>query len=142
MASRFFGNSKARMGAITATAVVALMAPMTAAEASLYPLSGATSSTNCDSFYTSANVRYTTVAGKTVRVTLSSVGKLGVKMRTKNENTGLVSATRYYPPLNTWQNMGYFSSKNSPFRFQFTCINPKNWWESSPSTDFSGTTDY
>lgn len=124
--------------AISASFLVPAFGPVSAAE---YPISGSTASSSC-TWYTSANVRYTTVSAKTVRAKLSSVGKLGVKMRTKNENTGSTSAIGYYPPLDTYQNMGYYATKNSPFRFQFTCVNSKNWWEPSPDTSFYGTADY
>jgi hypothetical protein len=108
----------------------------TAANAAIVGISGATAWGPC-SWYTSSNVRYTTVAGKQVRVLLSDTGKLGVKMRSKNVNTGLTSIIGYYPPLNTWQNLGHYSAKNTPFRLQFTCVNERSWPE-SPSTDFAG----
>lgn len=85
-------------------------------------------------------MRYTTVANKQVRVKLTSTGKLGVKMRSKNENTGGTSAVRYYPPLDTWQNLGKYSARNTPFRLQFTCVNERSWSD-SPSTDFAGSLD-
>jgi hypothetical protein len=104
------------------------------------PISGSTAWGPCN-WYTSANVRYTTVANKTVRAKLTDTGKLGVKMRTLNVNTGGTSAVRYYPPLNTWQNLGSFLAKNSPFRLQFTCVNPRSSITDRPSTNFSGSLD-
>lgn len=130
-----------KIAAATALTVALLAPNVGPASAAENPISGSTASSSC-TWFTSANVRYTSVAAKTVRVKLSSVGKLGVKMRTKNENTGSTSVIGYYPPLDTYQNMGYFATKSSPFRFQFTCVNSKNWWESSPDTSFYGTADY
>jgi hypothetical protein len=122
---------------LAAAAVLSFAAP---AHAATTPISGATSWGPC-TWYTSNNVRYTTVANKTVRVRLSDTGKLGVKMRTLNVNSGVTSAIRYYPPLDTWQNLGTFSAKNSPFRLQFTCVTPRKSGE-SPETDFAGSLDH
>jgi hypothetical protein len=62
-------------------------------------------------------------------------------MRSKNENTGGTSAVRYYPPLDTWQNIGHYSAMNTPFRLQFTCVNERSGSD-RPSTDFAGSIDY
>ena len=114
------------------------------ANGSIVAISGATSwgtgsPPEC-TWYTSENLRYTTVSNKQVRVRLSDTGKLGVKMRSLNVNTGLTSAIAYYPPLNVWQNLGKYSAKGTPFRLQFTCQNPRNP-NDNPSTDFSGSLD-
>ena len=121
-------------------AALAMLVPAGGANAVAEPISGSTAWGPC-SWTTSANVRYTSVASKTVRVKLSDTGKLGVKMRTLNVNTGAVSASRYYPPLDTYQNMGTFSAKNSPFRLQFTCVNERSSIFDRPSTNFWGTLD-
>lgn len=121
-------------------AATALMIPAAPAQAAIFPISGSTSWGPC-TWFTSNNLRFTTVASKQVRANLSSTGKLGVQMRSRNENTGVVSATRFYPPLNTWQNLGFYSASGTPFRLQFTCVNERNWWE-RPSTDFQGSLDY
>ncbi|MBB1246681.1 hypothetical protein GL263_24470 [Streptomyces durbertensis] len=92
------------------------------------------------SWYTSNNIRYTSTANKQVRVKLSDTGKLGVKLRTRNVNTGGVSSARYYPPVDEWQNMGKYKKKNTPFRLQFTCVNERK--KDKPDTDFSGSLDY
>lgn len=76
-----------------------------------------------------------------MRAKLTSTGKLGVKMRSRNVNTGTNSATRYYPPLNSWQNLGKYSAKSTPFRLQFTCVDERKWNE-RPSTNFEGSLDY
>jgi hypothetical protein len=120
-------------------AIVAFGVIAASAAASVVGISGATAWGPCN-WYTSNNLRYTSVANKQVRVLLSSTGKLGVQMRTKNENTGLTSQIAYYPPLNTWQNLGRYSAASTPFRLQFTCVNPRG--NDSPSTDFAGSLDY
>jgi hypothetical protein len=129
-----------RRGAAVGLAAAAVLSFAAPANAATTPISGSTSWGPCN-WYTSNNVRYTTVANKTVRVRLSDTGKLGVKMRTLNVNTGGTSAIRYYPPLDTWQNLGSFSSKNAPFRLQFTCVNPRKSGD-SPETDFAGSLDH
>jgi hypothetical protein len=118
----------------------AVLVPVGTASAVAEPISGSTAWGPC-SWTTSANVRYTSVANKTVRVKLSDTGKLGVKMRTLNVNTGSTSAIRYYPPLGTYQNLGSFSAKSSPFRLQFTCVNERSNILDRPSTNFWGTLD-
>ena len=125
----------------TVMAGVLVAAPITGAQAAIAPISGSTSWGPCD-WYTSSNVRYTSVAGKTVRANLTSTGKLGVKMRTLNVNTGATSVVAYFPPLNTWQKMGYYSAKSTPFRLQFTCVNPRSSILDRPSTNFAGSLDY
>jgi hypothetical protein len=135
--SRF--RKSACVSALVAGALVAL--PMASAQAAIAPISGSTSWGPCD-WYTSSNVRYTSVAGKTVRANLTSTGKLGVKMRTLNVNTGATSVVAYFPPLNSWKSMGYFSAKNSPFRLQFTCVTPRSSILDRPSTNFAGSLDY
>ena len=127
-------------GGAAVGAALAMLVPAGGAFAVAEPISGSTAWGPC-SWTTSANVRYTSVASKTVRVKLSDTGKLGVKMRTLNVNTGSTSAIRYYPPLDTYQNMGTFSAKNSPFRLQFTCVNPRSSILDRPSTNFWGTLD-
>lgn len=111
-----------------------------ASQAATSGISGSTAWGPCE-WYTSANVRYTSTANKTVRIKLTDTGKLGVKMRTLNVNTGSTSAIRYFPPLNTWQKMGTFSKSNSPFRLQFTCTSPRSNILDRPSTTFSGSLD-
>lgn len=123
--------------AATAVVVGGHVAPAHAAQA---PITGSTAWSDCGDWFTSNNVRYTSVANKRVRVKLSSTGKLGVKMRTKSVNTGDTSATRYYPPLDKWQDMGKFAKKNAPFRLQFSCQNARKWNE-RPNTEFEGTLD-
>lgn len=128
-------------GAATAALATALLAPLAPAHAAIAPISGSTAWGPC-SWTTSSNVRYTTAADKTVRVKLSDTGKLGVKMRTLNVNTGSTSVIQYYPPLNTWKNLGKFSKKSSPFRLQFTCTNERSGIYDRPSTNFAGSLDY
>jgi hypothetical protein len=132
-------RKSAAVSVLMAAALVAL--PVATAQAAIAPISGSTAWGPCD-WYTSSNVRYTSVAGKTVRANLTSTGKLGVKMRTLNVNTGATSVVAYFPPLNTWQKMGYFSAKSSPFRLQFTCVNPRSSIFDRPSTNFDGSLDY
>ena len=127
-------------GGAAVGAALAMLVPAGGASAVAEPISGSTAWGPC-SWTTSANVRYTSVASKTVRVKLSDTGKLGVKMRTLNVNTGSTSAIRYYPPLGTYQNLGTFSAKNSPFRLQFTCVNERSSILDRPSTNFWGTLD-
>ena len=105
-------------------------------------ISGSTSwqSPCTDHWSVSTNVRYTSVANKQVRAKLSSVGVLGVQMRTRRESDGSNSAIRNYPPLNTYQNLGKYTSINTGFRLVFTCVNPRT--SGSPTTDFAGTLDY
>lgn len=44
--------------------------------------------------------------------------------------------------MNSWKSMGSFSAKNSPFRLQFTCVNPRSSILDRPSTNFAGSLDY
>lgn len=140
------GTTRTRMrhkmiaAAATLATAAAVVIPAGSASAATEGISGSTAWGPC-SWTTSANVRYTSVANKTVRVQLGDTGKLGVKMRTLNVNTGGVSATRYYPPLNKWQSMATFSKKNSPFRLQFTCVNERAHILDRPSTNFWGSLD-
>lgn len=77
-----------------ATLVVAAAAPH--AYAATTGISGSTAWGPC-TWSVSNNVRYTSVANKQVRVKLSTTGKLRVKMKSRNVNTGADSAVRYYP---------------------------------------------
>jgi hypothetical protein len=113
----------------------------TPAHAKEHPVSGSTSANSC-TWFTSNNVRFTTVASKTVRVKMSDVGPLGVKMRTKNENTGNTSVSAFYPPLGEYRDLGSFAKKDSPFRFQFTCVTTRDPKRKTPDTQFWGTADY
>ncbi|MDK1474679.1 hypothetical protein QNO07_14825 [Streptomyces sp. 549] len=137
---RIVAKTKLAAAATAALTGAVLLGPLPSAHAATAPVSGSTAWGPC-SWYTSNNVRYTSTANKQVRVKLSDTGKLGVKMRTKNENTGGTSSARYYPPLDKWQNMGKYSKKNTAFRVQFTCVNERKGSE-RPTTDFSGSLDY
>lgn len=131
-----------RRAAAGGLALIATLSPMAASQAAQTEgISGSTAWGPCD-WYTSENVRYTTQADHYVKVKLTSTGKLGVKMRTLNVNTGSTSAVRYYPPLDQWQNLGYFRNADRPFRLQFTCTNPRDGWWDRPSTTFSGSINY
>jgi len=110
------------------------------AAGSWHPISGATSWLSPCNWYTSSNVRYVSSGGSAIKVNLSSTGPLGVKFRVKFENTGLTSSIAYIPPLNTVQQLAGTKSGGTPFRNQFSCINPRG--SGSPSTDFDGSELY
>ncbi|MHC5903947.1 hypothetical protein ACVNF4_08570 [Streptomyces sp. S6] len=138
--NRILARTRPAAAVTAALAGALLLGSVPAAYAATAPISGATAWGPC-SWCTSNNVRYTSAANKQVRVNLSEAGKLGVKMRTKNVNSGDTSSARYYPPLDGWQNMGKYGAKSTQFRLQFTCVNERKGSD-RPDTDFSGSLDY
>lgn len=121
-------------------AIAASVATAPAAWATTSPISGATTWLKpCTSYWSySSNIRYMT-ASKFVSVKLSSVGPLGVQMFSQSAGTGASGSPRFYPPLNTWQDLSWHAN-NTGFRLVFTCVNPRT--SGSPSTNFSGSVDY
>lgn len=133
---------KHRIAMTAAAAAIAFVTVVPSAWATTSTINGSTSwEKPCtDHWSVSTNLRYTSVANKQVRAKLSSVGSLGVQMYTRRESDGAASAVRQYPPLDSYQNLGKYTSVNTAFRLVFTCVNPKT--SGSPTTDFSGTLDY
>lgn len=134
---------KLRAFAIALAAAIGITLGATApAMATDTAISGSTSWGPCN-WYTSNNVRYASGTVNYVQAKIADTGKLGVKMRIKNEYTGGVSSTQYFPS-------GSFlvfgaASNFKAFRMQFTCRDERDcgvFTCDRPDTDFYGTLRY
>ncbi|MEQ1700383.1 MAG: hypothetical protein ABMA25_09745 [Ilumatobacteraceae bacterium] len=129
-------RSALMLGALTLAPVAA--SGQADAAAQDVPISG-TVDCHRTSFLTSGNLRYLSSGSTTVKAKLSDAGTGGVALRVKWENTGAVSSTKYYPPLDTLQTLGSNSGgQGSAFRFQFKCQNNP----SNSSSVWNGTANY